>query len=738
MNFFAKKFYTKFIKISFISLAIFALSTPLFASKQSLQIIANEIVGNLEKEIDLLKQQQQTIATKVAQEELTFQKIEVLKKEIEQIKQQVTKKEKELQNLDVTHSKYKKTETELIELIKSQNKKEDEEKELRESFQDYEQKSTYYLLKQASPQTLATTPSLIPPEMTALTGIELRLKKLEYQKKSFQVTFQLLQNTEPDDEDQEEIIFGPEMWRDICLFSNPDATKIETLFGQINKTKTATGSFILATIMAHPTSDLQKLEQNKTVILTLRDDKNLQEQLKTELAKFKTSEDAYISFYAKLFLDNDKAQNVAQFNQLIQGASNKSILWRYLGSPFFCATGNSIKHLASALPMMAIMTLIYWGMGANISESFGSLASLETYKDAVTNAWFWGGFLFQQATTHLASKVGQAGTLLHPVGHIIAPMIARANPMQFSVVSTPCHWLLSFGSQIKDQLFHGGKVIKEITPYLQNTQALLQSLQQLNAIASQHTTLAPLTNDIKTFLNKKEEEDNELAKLLQLLEQKEITADQKRETFNAMINLMIVMTNPENNALFINALKAAGKIDAYLSLAELVKEDNEKQYCLVNYIDPQTYQNTHARFEVLWNPLQQDMDPFYSDMTKIPYQATTNYLQINQLQAVAAATVLAHLGIAPAQKAQITPLHYIGTSIAPMPTTGHETEKVKVIVTQAYKLPYDQHELIFIDNSRLQQITSEDIGNYSCYQALMQAISNQLLQSHGCCLVFAA
>ena len=99
---------------------------------------------------------------------------------------------------------------------------------------------------------------------------------------------------------------------------------------------------------------------------------------------------------------------------------------------------------------------------------------------------------------------------------------------------------------------------------------------------------------------------------------------------------------------------------------------------------------------------------------------------------------MAHLGIAPAQNAQITPLSYLGTSIVPLPTTGQETEKVKGIVTQAYKLPHNQHALVLIDNSRLQQLTTEDLGNYSCWEKLREVISSHLLPTHDCCLALSA
>jgi hypothetical protein len=107
-------------------------------------------------------------------------------------------------------------------------------------------------------------------------------------------------------------------------------------------------------------------------------------------------------------------------------------------------------------------------------------------------------------------------------------------------------------------------------------------------------------------------------------------------------------TNDNDKISITNHLITIGKLDAYMSLAKLHLYEN---YCLVNFTkEPQPY----IKFIALKSPLNSEkiLD------VEIAEKISQNF----SLQEISTAIILAHLGVALAQEAVITPLKYMHAS----------------------------------------------------------------------------
>jgi hypothetical protein len=409
----------------------------------------------------------------------------------------------------------------------------------------------------------------------------------------------------------------------------------DTLFLKIDNTHTHTGSLILATHLANPFFDEDCFKNNKEIIKALSSNEECFKTLDDLLSEFTSIEEGFLDNYSAISSVpaeqiNELAKQQFHFLEQTKGRSFlNAIKNKLFGYKNFFSTPDNIASTLFNLFFYYSMVQAYLHPNPKPEISYKSPTFLISLALRLTldNPIF--SFLFMIITGvpmndffSLGFPILLAGSALKVTGSILkeafwnTPQKKQAINFQIQNMNQSICALIDSVSEIS-------KAIKEI-PELKSISTVLEKF-----INEQKTLIKQLSQTMKDAFKDEQEKMKKLYKIIL----KNLIKKSKE--------------NPEKDTL-LQALKAIGQLDYYLSLAKLVKEEN---YCLVNL---STNKNIECKFENL------------KDLKKTTFKidsVQTNFATQEDLTTTTNAIILSHLGIAPATKATISPISYLHISL---------------------------------------------------------------------------
>ena len=200
--------------------------------------------------------------------------------------------------------------------------------------------------------------------------------------------------------------------------------------------------------------------------------------------------------------------------------------------------------------------------------------------------------------------------------------------------------------------------------------------------------------------------------------------DKISEIFNQIKNeiekdeeLKTLISEDKNDTEKKNIFTTIGKIGAYVSLAKKVIETN---WCLVDY-EPNN-SHVHIKFNDFFNMITANKE----NVEDIEFTSSNiSHIQPpQQLKNIGIATLLAHLGIAPAQYTTITPLSYIEIWTPKKDIDlNRETNKACMINK---KMENNNFSLVLVDKKNLDELYKQNDTTYAAYNGIFKILYDNL------------
>jgi len=344
--------------------------------------------------------------------------------------------------------------------------------------------------------------------------------------------------------------------------------EIDKIFTTIDTTKTSYGKKQLHTILTHPTNNIEILTQRQTLIQECANNSQLSDALQRELSTFNTYEPAL----HKLFQPTDSVKDAA----LEQFYFASSFCKKFNTHPALLECG-LIGHLANL-------------MGSTIQHTL-TLIILTKYLD--------------DHTCHAGCSHEHG--IIESFTKNIKQIFNNKKPKKKRIKSAVQTWHVL--AQIQE-LYAVQSIIRNELSVIRHLQEQLVALANgIHSIKNIHTLLqnAPhITNNLSLYshihnLCTKSNISDKLQQLLTLLEKPTFKS---ASFFSRIGNILAAykLVNDINKEL-IPAFHAMGEIDAYVSCAQLLDNNNDTtmQYTYAQYQKPQNGPSIDAHD--FWHPL---------------------------------------------------------------------------------------------------------------------------------------
>lgn len=442
---------------------------------------------------------------------------------------------------------------------------------------------------------------------------------------------------------------GENVFSDLEILCGDKQSPENHILKKIDNTETTIGKIELQKMIFNPTSDIEKLKKRQAIIKELVSNEDLANKLEFEVLKLKTTENELIWFWRKL-----EEEINAYFEQVYfkNAESNKevgkleaSFLWQTVGIPtvmagypFIIGAMMSLTSLMLGVPPQWIgeaweffFVETFEGIGAFYNSNLLPIS----WKISAT--LFWGSIFF--------------------VSYVLPIIVTCKNSVNYNAVT----------NLIQRRMNN----IATFNTSLRNINVLMNSNEVFKNNFGETSKLIALNSA-------KEEEAKELVKNLQTA-----TFKGKPSFFShkgkvlATFKMML-----DSKTCFINAMQAAGQIDAMLSIAKLYKKfanNSNATYCLVQYVNQQ---KPYVKITDFWHPI---LNPNTVVTNSIELGTSGGHKDViltgpnaggksTALKAITLAIILGQaLGIAPAKEMTLTPFAQINTYLNIADREGKES-----------------------------------------------------------------
>lgn len=473
----------------------------------------------------------------------------------------------------------------------------------------------------------------------------------------------------------------PYFLNELSIICGSERSKKANLLTHLNKTQTTFGTAVLARMLSEPHADRALIQKRQKMIKLLVENRELFDALDTALKRIKAGEDHFLNFW------NPDAQ---------LDPANKSLVW-------FHNWFNFLNKSPKLFQLERYNSLIAKGSSILSSGAFAIGAPII-------------GFLWGRQTGNW--KSGLLGGCLYGA--------------MFGISAKAIYDLLKLTNKI---CYASHTRLSSVGKVSQSLQELYDATCQYGEIISGIKSY----DRLQEFIVNPEALSTDLPKLQELLQKPIFQSDAKWYSYiGAVITAHTYMDEIKNH--FIPVMEAAGELDAYLSIAKVLKEYKKKdvKYCFVDFVQKDT---PYIALEAVWNPIIGDDAVTENIMFGKPEEARNVLLtgphgggKSTFMKSVAYAILMGQtFGIAPAARATMTMFDRINSyvNIKEDLAAGQSTfmaEKKRVDEISAVLTHLKPEQLSFTIMDEVFKGTMEDEGSRRLYKfgQLIAPIQNSM------------
>lgn len=456
-------------------------------------------------------------------------------------------------------------------------------------------------------------------------------------------------------------VLNENVFSDLEFFCGGKQSLHEHLFAALNLTETKMGSIELQKILAHPTNDIQELTRRQNIVRELVENKSLFNTLDQKIKTIKHAETDFIWMWKTLDDEVEKYFNSVYYQWKMCQDLNKNDEMLELRS-----IGNTVVSPAIAIgsPMVVFMSyyiayvLISWSIGENPRSIGWIMRQIYDHRDEI---WgfideFIAGFRRAPLSIQLAT---------------IAP---------WSVLA----YLYYRGcKQTIDNVVLNNAITNQIHGRMNNVAHVTNSLHEMYSVIQKNSILATSVSEAATIKNLFTQTADQSAAYGVLVRLASETFKDEPSFFSNRGKVLAsykIFKDVKDKT--INALKATGTIDAYLSIAKLYKkyaQHPNAQFCFPVYIS----QNTpYINIKNYWHPILNADKVVTNSIEQGNISQARNVIltgpnaggKSTNLKAITISLILAQtLGITPAHEMTLTPFKLINTYLNIADTEGKES-----------------------------------------------------------------
>lgn len=465
-------------------------------------------------------------------------------------------------------------------------------------------------------------------------------------------------------------VLNPYAWSDLHLFCGTTATPAYHFLSRINKTITVLGEGALASLIGAPTANLEVLAKRQRFISLLCQDDQVYSDLRGELQHYKASEKALLSFWTETDPLYSKEYD------------------KYLTRLFYTST-TALNKLAGPLQRRKVWLRDIWNIYANYVwyPLVMGLPLTEMLACSVRNIprgtfykycypFFLPGYTLFHVPTLIEWTLNEEKK--EAPGNV-KQLNAQPNGLRvgfyFYSVGVTLHSFWQYYKGYRNYKEYSG-VLKNLAWRMADLQTFLITAKKINALVQQNPDLealyGPQLGPIRALLARANE-SSEVGNLLRYLEELPLRAWSYLWD-NAGKLLAGYKLFVEHKAVFHDAMYALGELDAFLSMATLIKEtaamNGVHAYTFTKFLSSKTYTKPRLALVAMWNPMLTPATAVGNDVTMD--QETQNIILTGPnaggkstfLTGVATTVLLSQaFGVAPAKSCAMTPFSKINTYI---------------------------------------------------------------------------
>ncbi len=496
--------------------------------------------------------------------------------------------------------------------------------------------------------------------------------------------------------DEESILNNDQTtWGNLQLFKSTNEESPDSrLVHHINRTKLSLGSRILESWIAHPVprKKIDIVKNRQQAVYSLLNHPELFLAVDEQLSKIQSSENFILSFWL-----NDPLYNTSSKN-------------------YFSYLGETVNEKLNSFPAILNMSSL-WShsqRGIQWASALFGLGSLAQYS-ILTNplqessaASYLGAAspLFSITRNYFSEKIDLGSYLWKPFYAVAAILTAK-------VAKESYDWMRD---NISLQMYNQEKLI--------HLNTFIEAMNKINELLSKSPFPAHsyLTNAVQE-LSKKE---NPISALIEILSRN--TFKDTPHFWSSAGDILVASKMIHEHKEFLEeALYALGEIDAYMSIARLYKESQDRPviYSFASFIDDSKTPVIFARD--LWNPF---IDPNRAVPNTIELgteNAKRNMILTGPneggkstfIKGMAISIILSQsLGILPAKEARLTPFDYVATYLNVTDDDGKslfeaQAQRAKYILDQIENL--DTEALAFVVLDEMFNGTNATVGQSLAY-----------------------
>lgn len=497
--------------------------------------------------------------------------------------------------------------------------------------------------------------------------------------------------------------------KELEVFYDQNESSHSSLCSTLNRTKTTIGYATFAKLLADPNANVDELKKRQAVVKLLTEDKKLFQDLESCVSKIATQENQLFALFTeKNPLEQNHLKNL-YFNE--KEGLPQTVAKNFNNSPTALTLSNALKNSSYLTLNLALLS---WDMIAMGQQTFfyGKVAlknknrtdqqkeELEeeahyllpksntfitwAYNSIFTKYWNTG----TDYSKALKKKISEGPFYKQSYEDILVYAPGNAWRAGKSLLAIPFSMYYTV-KKIKDN----HKLLGCLHTELASATTLLQIARHINTLSQKNDTLKNGLFMHHLGIQQLEKKEKEVADLKTLVEQLESATFTNAHSYfsNEGKILATFKKFTELKHEFTGIMQALGEIDAHLGIAKLVNEyknNPHTTYCFVDYVEQD---KPYIHLENFWNPRIN------------PDKAVTNSIELGAkngprnaiitgantsgksatIKGGIIAALLARLGIAPAQKATMTPFTYIATSMNIADDTAHGNSLFKSEVLRA-------------------------------------------------------
>lgn len=457
------------------------------------------------------------------------------------------------------------------------------------------------------------------------------------------------------------VLFDQETtWRDLTIFCGQHDRKTY-IAKALDRTSTELGTVSLFNLLAQPVNDRELLIQRQTIIKALYNNAQLEQSLEALFEKLKQTENIFLSFYSpnpiKHTIKNQCHFSFKEFdflnkNQTALLAKNLYDHQQRIG----WVVGNTLAALA--LTGYGVFNLVA------SDKTPAPLASwAEDYKSSPSPffPWLW----------KINNKWFKSGLAI--AGGVLCGLHIKNNAQWMY----ECFLLEKCLHSIMQDLSCFIMATGDIYDYMINHPELLNHVE---------------LHGLKTFFEERIVHSAALQEFLEMLSSETFEEDFSLFSHKGRIvrafGLMLELKQD-----FTQLAAAIGKLDAYCSLAKLIKEFENKrvQFCFADYVQATSPQLTITD---VWHPLLNEATAVANSVTLVGSERPSMVVtgpnaggKSTIIKAIMIAIIMAQtIGIAPATQMTLTPFNSIATYLNIVDDIGQGNSLFMAEVKQAQRL----------------------------------------------------